>query len=149
MTDIPRATLTGLPSLYQAAFENCTSTLPIPRKERLRRTAGVLIRSRRLLCFQGDRLKVTVETVFSQPTPYMWRYHSQMVSTKQRSSHARELRQWTRSRAAAFDAHHGSQMMRILHIVAEALTMGREGRDWIMLKRIPALADPVPAVHCS
>jgi len=82
-----------------------------------------------------------VETVFEQAKPFVWRFHSQIVEVDGPASTAdtQTIRGWSAERRKTFESPNGPRLAPILTMLARTLEAGREGRDFVLLSRVPSL----------
>ncbi len=151
-TLIPPTSLTGrvLTDIYVAAFQRRLGTLPDGLRSRVQRCRAVLVRARPTIAIEGRMIPAAVETIFEQARPGLWRFRSQLIEVDGPASAAEYIAvsAWARQRQRHFDAPDGPRLGPVFDTLASVLDSGREGRDYILLSRVPALSHtllPIPA----
>ena len=131
-----------LADLYARAFERRTRQLDASLRIRLRRTRAVMVRSRPAISINNRTIPTSVETIFEQVRPSIWKFRSQMIDIEEPASEAerQHIRQWSCDRQRAFvSPTNRPQIDSVLDTLSAVLDGGREGRDYILLSRVPSL----------
>ena len=141
MTDIMPTPHTSVPQIYAAAFNRQTADLSTGLRSRLSRSRAVLVRSKPTISIGTRCISAVVETVFEQAKPFVWRFHSQIVEVDGPASTAdtQTIRGWSAERRKTFESPNGPRLAPILTMLARTLEAGREGRDFVLLSRVPSL----------
>ena len=139
-----------MPAIYVAAFRRRTATLPKPLRGRIHRCRAVLIRSRPTIAIDGRMIPAAVETIFEQARPGLWLFRSQLIEIDGRASSAEKLAVsgWARDRKEHFESPDGPRLAPVYDTLVSVLDSGREGRDYVLLSRVPVLSHttrPTPA----
>ena len=139
MIDIAPAPLPTLPEIYVAAFNRKTARLSDSLRARLLKSRAVIVRWRPMITIAGRPIAAAVETIFEQIRPCIWRFRSQLVETDGPASPADQqtLREWGVDRRRHFEAPEGPRLAPVFDTLASMLESGREGRDYVLLSRVP------------
>jgi len=145
MTDIASAPYVSTPrcvgaDLYAAAFDRRTASLDNALRIRLRRSRAVLVRSRPMITIGGRCIPAAVETLFEQVRPNIWQFRSQMIDIEGPASDGdrQRIHAWSTDRRRHFVSPDGPRMAPVFDTLASVLESGREGRDFVLLNRVPA-----------
>lgn len=141
MTDIMPTQLTSVPRIYAAAFDRQTARLNADMRCRLRRSRALLVRSRPTVSIGGRRIPAVVETLFEQAKPFVWRFHSQLVDIDGPASSDdwQTIRSWSTERRRALESPEGPRLAPIISMLSSVVESGREGKDFVLLSRVPSL----------
>ncbi len=142
MTDIMPTPLTTVPEIYAAAFNRQTAALSTGLRFRLSRSRAVLVRSKPTISIGKRCISTVVETIFEQARPFVWQFHSQIIDIDRSASAADQqtIRTWSTQRRKTFESPNGPRLAPIIAMLASTLEFGREGKDFILLSRVPLLS---------
>jgi hypothetical protein len=107
----------------------------------------VLVRSRPTIAIERRMIPAAVETIFEQARPGLWRFHSQLVEVDgpANQNERSAVSNWAVDRKQHFASPTGPRLAPVFDTLASVLDSGREGKDYVLLKRVPALShSPVP-----
>jgi len=141
MTDIASASSCAIPQVYVAAFNRKTASLSNTLRARLQRSRAILVRSHPTISINGGSIPASVETIFEQVRPSIWKFRSQIVEIEGPSSAAEQqtIHTWAIARRQNFVSPDGPRLEPVFETLASVLESGREGRDFVLLSRVPAV----------
>ena len=141
MADITAASNNAIPTAYEVAFDRTVMKLSETLQSRIRRCRAILVRSRPMIQLGRLCIQTEIETLFEQAQPCVWRFRSQSVHIIGHASHDETLavRKWGADRRRRFVDPDGPRMLPVLETLKSVLESGREGRDFVLLGRVPVL----------
>jgi len=100
-----------------------------------------LVRSHPTISINGGSIPASVETIFEQVRPSIWKFRSQIVEIEGPSSAAEQqtIHTWAIARRQNFVSPDGPRLEPVFETLASVLESGREGRDFVLLSRVPAV----------
>ena len=108
--------------------------------ERLQQTPALLVRQRCRMTLGETAVGLVIETFLEQCGPWIWCIHKQHAGPCEYVDPVR-LAQWspqeTLNQKGSTDTASDSAHHPVLELIARALYLGTEGRDWRMLHQLP------------
>jgi hypothetical protein len=141
MTDITPAPNCAIPQIYVASFNRKTASLSNTLRARLRCSRAILVQSHPIISIYDGSIPASVETIFEQIQPSIWKFCSQIVKIEGPASVAEQqtIHTWALARREHFVSPGGPQFEPVFDALASVLESGREGRDFVLLSRVPAV----------
>lgn len=140
MIDVESPHYGPLNHCYRNELLQHTSGLPRLLVERLERTPALMVRERCRMTLGETVIGLVIETFLEQCGPWHWRIHGQHAEPCEYVDPVR-LAQWSPEQAPrkndSSDTLVDSAHTPVLELIARALYVGEEGRDWRMLHRLP------------
>ena len=141
MIDIASASNCAIPQIYVAAFNRKTASLSNTLRARLQHSRAILVRSHPTISINGGSIPASVETIFEQVRPSIWKFRSQIIDIDGPASKAEQqiIHSWAVERRQHYVSPDGPRLEPVFDTLASVLESGREGRDFMLLSRVPAV----------